>query len=93
MPDRPDRIVAEIRKSDRESIRAILREKRGNVGLDLRVASANGRGVMAETPKGIRIPLERLDDVIEALQEAQRLGSNARNEHYLVRQCKAASDR
>lgn len=77
MPDWPDHIVAEIRKSGRESIRAILREKRGDVGLDLRIAAANGRGVMAETPKGIRIPLERLGDVIEALQEAQRLAGHS----------------
>lgn len=77
MPDRPDRLVAEIRKSGRESIRAILREKRGNVGLDLRIAAANSLGVMAETPKGIRIPLDRLGDVIEALREAQRLADRS----------------
>lgn len=77
MPDRPDRLVAEIRKSGRESIRAILREKRGNVGLDLRITAANSRGVMAETPKGIRIPLDRLGDVIEALREAQRLADRS----------------
>lgn len=77
MPDRPDRLVAEIRKSGRESIRAILREKRGNVGLDLRIAAANIRGVMAETPKGITIPLDRLGDVIEALREAQRLADRS----------------
>jgi hypothetical protein len=75
MPDRPDRVIAEIRKSSRETIRAILREKRGDVGLDLRIAASNGKGMIAETPKGIRIPLERLDDVIRALQEAQRLAS------------------
>lgn len=73
MPDLPDRLVAEIRKSGRESIRATLREKRGDMGLDLRIAAMNGRGNMAETPKGIRIPLERLNDVICALQAAQKL--------------------
>ena len=69
----PDRIVSEIPKSARESIRVSLREKGGTLGCDLRVATATGRGQMRETPKGIRIPLAHLGDVIEALQKVQRL--------------------
>lgn len=80
MPDRPDRLVAEIRKSGRECIRAILREKRGSLGLDLRIAAADGQGVLAETPKGIRIPPERLNEVIRALQDAQRIISLISNQ-------------
>lgn len=72
---RPDRIVGEIPKSVRESIRVSLRESGGSLGCDLRVTASTGRGPMRETPKGIRIPLARLDDVIRALQEAQRLAS------------------
>jgi len=67
------RIVSEIPKSARERIRVSLRRDGGSLGCDLRVAASTGRGSMRETPKGIRIPLERLDDVISALQEAQRL--------------------
>lgn len=69
----PDRLVGEIPKSARESIRISLRETGGTLGCDLRVAASTGRGPMRETPKGIRIPLARLGDVIHALQEAQRL--------------------
>ncbi|MCJ2115148.1 hypothetical protein MKK65_00790 [Methylobacterium sp. J-001] len=69
----PDRIVSEIPKSARESIRVSLREKGGTLGCDLRVATTIGRGPMRETPKGIRIPIERLADVICALEEARRL--------------------
>ncbi|MCJ2039301.1 hypothetical protein MKK55_10170 [Methylobacterium sp. J-059] len=68
-----DRLIGEVRKSARESIRVILREKRGDVGLDLRIAVTNGRGGLTETAKGIRIPLAQVGDVISALQEAQRL--------------------
>ncbi|MCJ2076552.1 hypothetical protein MKK68_12950 [Methylobacterium sp. E-016] len=68
-----DRIVGEVRKSARESIRVILRKKRGDVGLDLRIAATDGRGGFTETTKGIRIPLAQIGDVISALQEAQRL--------------------
>lgn len=73
MPDRPDQIVAEIPKSARESVRVILREKAGQLGADLRIASTTGRGPMRETAKGIRIPAAQLGDVIRALQEAERL--------------------
>ena len=69
----PDRIVGEIPKSARESIRVSLRENGGALGCDLRVATTAGRGPMRETPKGIRIPLARLGEVIKALQAAQRL--------------------
>ncbi|TXM69591.1 hypothetical protein FV226_18380 [Methylobacterium sp. WL12] len=73
-----DQIVGEVRKSARESIRLTLREKRGDVGLDLRIAAANGRGVMCETPKGLRVPVARISELIRALQEAQGMaGSNA----------------
>lgn len=68
----PNRIVGEIPKSARESIRISLRENGGALGCDLRVATT-GRGPRRETPKGIRIPLARLGEVIRALQEAQRL--------------------
>ncbi|MGU3285003.1 MULTISPECIES: hypothetical protein [unclassified Methylobacterium] len=72
----PDRIVGEIPKSARESIRVSLREKGGTLGCDLRMATTIGHGPMRETPKGIRIPLARLADVIEALQEVQRLAGS-----------------
>jgi hypothetical protein len=68
----PDQIVGEVRKSARESIRVVLREKRGDVGLDLRIAAANGRGVMCETAKGLRVPVAQIGALIIALQEAQR---------------------
>jgi hypothetical protein len=68
-----DRIVAEVPRAARENIRVSLREKRGSVGVELRIAAANGRGTMAETPKGLRIPLSRIPDVIAALQDAQRV--------------------
>ena len=69
----PDQFVGEVRKSARESIRVVLRERRGDVGLDLRIAAANGRGVMCETPKGLRVPVARIGDLIAALEEARRL--------------------
>jgi hypothetical protein len=75
MPDKPDRIVAEIPKSAREAVRVILREKAGQLGADLRIASTTGRGPMRETQKGIRIPAARLGEVIDALREVQRLAS------------------
>ncbi|MCJ2095487.1 hypothetical protein MKK67_23740 [Methylobacterium sp. J-072] len=52
-----------------------LREKGGTLGCDPRVATAAvaGRGPMRETPKGIRIPIARLADVICVLEEARRL--------------------
>lgn len=68
-----DRLIAEVRKSARESIRLILRDKHGDVGLDLRIAAANGRGEMCETPKGLRVPVARIGDLIRALREAQRM--------------------
>ncbi|MCJ2106775.1 hypothetical protein MKK70_15615 [Methylobacterium sp. E-041] len=68
-----DRIVGEVRKSARESIRVVLREKRGDLGLDLRVAATNGRGVMCETAKGLRVPVSQIGALINALQAAQRL--------------------
>lgn len=68
----PDQIVGEVRKSARESIRVVLREKRGDRGLDLRIAAANGRGMMFETAKGLRVPVAQIGALIEALQEAQR---------------------
>jgi hypothetical protein len=71
----PDRIVAEIPKSARESIRISLRENGGTLGCDLRVATTTDCGPMRETPKGIRIPLSRLAEVIHALQKAQRLAA------------------
>ncbi|GJE49958.1 hypothetical protein GOFOIKOB_2999 [Methylobacterium tardum] len=75
MPGRPDRIVAEIRKSARESVRVILREKGGQLGADLRIASTAGQGSIRETQKGLRIPLGRIGELIDALREAQRLAS------------------
>ena len=72
----PDRIVGEIPKNARESIRVSLREKGGKLGCDLRVAVTTGRGPMRETPKGIRIPVAHIADVIEALQEVQRLAGS-----------------
>ncbi|MCJ2103908.1 hypothetical protein MKK70_00620 [Methylobacterium sp. E-041] len=68
-----DRIVGEVRKSARESIRVVLREKRGDLGLDLHVAATNGRGVMCETAKGLRVPVAQIGALIDALLEAQRL--------------------
>ena len=72
-----DRIVGEVRKSARESIRVVLREKRGDLGIDLRIAATNGRGVMCETAKGLRVPVAQIGDLISALQEAQRLAGPA----------------
>ena len=77
MPDRPDQIVADIPKSARESVRVILREKAGQLGADLRIASTPGRGPMKETAKGLRSPAARLGEVIDALREAERLASRA----------------
>ncbi|MBO1021651.1 hypothetical protein IPV08_16955 [Methylobacterium sp. SD274] len=71
----PERIVGEVRKSARESIRLVLREKRGDVGLDLRIAAANGRGEMCETAKGLRVPIAKIGALITALQDAQRLAT------------------
>ncbi|ACS44205.1 hypothetical protein [Methylorubrum extorquens] len=72
-----DRIVASVRRSTREDVRVILRERRGGVGVELRVAAAkNGRGPMVETPQGLRLPPERLPEVIAALQDAQRLAAS-----------------
>ncbi|GEN01529.1 hypothetical protein [Methylobacterium radiotolerans] len=51
----------------------ILREKSGQLGADLRIASTTGRGPMRETAKGLRIPAARLGEVFTALREAQRL--------------------
>ena len=72
MPGR-DRIVGEIPRASREAVRVILREKGGAVGCELRVAALNGRGVMSETTRGLRLPLGRLRSTIAALQEAERL--------------------
>lgn len=74
----PDHIVAELPKSARERIRVVLREKGGNLGCEVRVATKNGQGILCETAKGLRIPLDRLDDVIEALQDARRLAGRSR---------------
>lgn len=78
MPDRPDHVIAEIPRGARENLRIMLREKRGQVACELKVMEANARGVMVETPRGVRVPLVRLQDTIIALQaaelEAQRLG-------------------
>ncbi|AWN43480.1 hypothetical protein [Methylobacterium durans] len=71
----PDYIIGEVRKNARESICVILREKRGEIGCDLRIATTNGRGAMVETAKGLRIPLQRLGELIIALQDAQRVAS------------------
>ena len=72
-----DRIVGEVRKSARECIRLVLRENRGDVRLDLRIAAINGRGEMCETPKGLRVPVARIDDLIRALREAQGMVGTA----------------
>lgn len=74
----PDQIVGEVRKSARESIRVLLREKRGDLGLDLRIATANGRGVMCETAKGLRVPVAQIGALIAALEEARRLAGPAK---------------
>ena len=74
----PDQIVGEVRKSARESIRVVLREKRGDLGLDLRIAASNSRGVLCETAKGLRVPVAQIGALIEALQEAQRRAGPAK---------------
>ena len=78
MPDRPDYVLAEIPRAAREKLRVVLREKRGQVACELKVAEQDAHGVMRETPRGVRVPLSRLADTIAALQaaerEAQRLG-------------------
>lgn len=70
--DRPDRIVAEIPRASRESVRVVLREKRGSVACEMRIARQNPRGLMIETPQGVRLPLARLRAAIEALEAAER---------------------
>ena len=72
MPERPDHVVAEIPRAARENLRIMLREKRGQVACELKVAEQDARGVMRETPRGVRVPLVRLADVIVALQETER---------------------
>lgn len=68
-----DRLVATVRRSTREDVQISLRETRGTVGVELRVATNHGRGPMKETPKGLRLPPERLPEMIAALEDAQRL--------------------
>ena len=68
-----DRLIATVRRSTREDVRISLRETRGTVGVELRVATNHGRGPMKETVKGLRLPPERLAEVITALEDAQRL--------------------
>lgn len=68
-----ERIIADLPKSARERIRISLRERSGDLGCDVRVATRNGQGAFHETPKGLRIPVAQLDDVIAALQDAKRL--------------------
>ena len=72
MPDRPDHVLAEIPRAARENLRVMLREKRGQVACELKVAEKDARGVMRETPRGVRVPLTRLADTIAALQAAER---------------------
>lgn len=72
MPDRPDRILADIPRAARENLRIMLREKRGQLACELKVAERDARGVMRETPRGVRVPLVRLAETIAALQAAER---------------------
>ncbi|AMB48424.1 hypothetical protein [Methylobacterium sp. AMS5] len=73
MPAPLDQHVATVRRTTREDVRISLRETRGTVGVELRVATNHGRGPMKETPKGLRLPPERLPEMIAALEDAQRL--------------------
>lgn len=68
-----DRLVATVRRTTREDVRISLRETRGTIGVEMRVATNHGSGPMFETPKGLRLPPERLPEMIAALQDAQRL--------------------
>mgnify|MGYP005998047813 CR=1 FL=1 len=68
-----DRLVATVRRTPREDVRISLRETRGTSGVEVRVATNHGRGPMKETVKGLRLPPERLAEVITALEDAQRL--------------------
>lgn len=68
-----DPVVGEIRKSARERIRVILEDKGGNTACALRIASANARGEIVTTARGLRVPVECLAETITVLQEAERL--------------------
>lgn len=68
-----DPVVGEIQKSARERIRVILEDKGGSTACALRIASVNGRGEIITTPRGLRVPVERLAETITVLQEAERL--------------------
>lgn len=72
VPDQPDRVIAEIPRASRENLRVLLRQRRGHMACELRVAAQSPRGVMVETPQGIRVPLPRLRDLIRALEAAER---------------------
>jgi hypothetical protein len=84
MPDRPDQIVAEIPKSARESVRVILREKSGQLGADLRIASTTGRGPMRETAKDPGCPVWRGDRCSSRSPTPRRPGGRLTKAHHCI---------
>jgi hypothetical protein len=72
-----DRVVAELPKNARQTFRVSLRARGNDVGCELRIAAQNGKGAMVETPSGLRIPLAKLDAVIDALRDARQIAAEA----------------
>ena len=68
----PDIVVASIPKNSRGELRVLLRTWKGCQIVDQRLFVPNLSGVMRPCPEGIAMPIERLPEIVKALQEAER---------------------
>jgi hypothetical protein len=67
------RLLRDIKKNARETLRVELDEFKGHQLVAARLWFADGSGELRPTPKGLTIKVELLPDLIAALREAETI--------------------
>jgi hypothetical protein len=69
-------LVATVRKSNREEFRVAIRQFTNYRGVELRVFTRDGRGLLVQSPRGVAMRLTALRAVIEALEQAETIAKS-----------------
>lgn len=67
-----NKIIATIKKNEKEQIQVALAEYRGTTFIDVRVYWENDQGEWLPSKKGIALNKDSIDKVIDALQQASK---------------------
>jgi hypothetical protein len=67
-----DEVITKMEKNSQEEIRFSLQEYRGTDLVDIRVYYDGGSSAKIPTKKGISIPIERFEELMECLRKAKK---------------------